>query len=220
MVGWLILIVILLIAINGHRLREKMCTKSNCTDRGFYTTADIDSIKDETLGRLPHLDYRHSYWDGVNRMSCDVCPNPYVCSAECPNNRIKAGIFNDPNKVRGLYEEIDIGVNELGHDPNSEYFTVANDPEFKGTRLQMGANTSRAGKKRGNPDSAEPLGISPEEKFVQGSCERKETTAFQLLYTGIMGLANPPPDSGDCEYLRTNGYLYKEPCELNEFVTQ
>ena len=59
-------------------------------------------------------------------------------------------------------------------------------------------------------------GLSLRKHASTAGCRRSTaTTAAKLLYSGVMGLHNPPPDLGQCEYLRPNGYVYQEPCSFS-----
>lgn len=220
-----------------------------CTDRchhsGTYNSYEVDEIKRATINSAAHMDYSHSYWNGVRRLSCDECPNSFVCP-ECPRHcKAGPGFFDDPNKIHGINDKITIG-SDTGY--SNEYFLPGDTPsdgselpphtaklplhdmdsEFIGSREQMGAHTSI---KCAHPATLTSMkgedigGDFNDSKFDQDNaitmqirkkCKPNDSSAVKLLYTNVMGLADPLPDKNQCEYLRYNGYVYKEPCELGE----
>jgi len=273
MLGIIIVIVLLLIAYRsgiigytGEKMSNGYNWMNNCSWTGLLSSNDIDEIKNATINKNPYMDYTYTYWNGVQRLSCDECPNAYACK-ECPQMKVLPGYYTDQNRIRGIYNEIDVGVDEKAPLVNSEYF-IGDDPqpangkdtpntydvtrddqrehtimpshdldsEYKTSRDHMGAVRNKGPHLHGGNltsmvgETTDELGA--DEKFKQlrmlgckkskpcnysGTCSG--SPAMKLLYTDIMGLQNPLPDRGDCEYLRYNGYLYKEPCEFNEYTT-
>lgn len=273
MIGTIIVLVLVLLSAYHFGLitytTEKMSNGYNylnkCSWMGFLTSNDVDEIKAATINKNPFMDYTYSYWNGVQRLSCDECPNSYICQ-ECPQMRVLPGYYTDQNRIRGIYNEINVGVDEKAPGENTEYFSkiggligddhqaangkdtpnvydlthkpdqVVNnvvlpshdlDSDYMSNRDHMGAVSTPA-KSHGSNLTAmvgEPTTdtLAADEKFKQlrmlGGCKpcngfkKCGSPAMKLLYTDIMGLQNPLPDRGDCEYLRYNGYLYKEPCE-------
>ena len=98
--------------------------RASCS-RGRYvpTTYHVDTKWNSDVNSSKNMNYSHAYWNGIKLASCDECPNPYAC-IHCPKYRgAGMGYFDDPNKIRGLNEEINIGVDEAAVGVNSEFFT-------------------------------------------------------------------------------------------------
>jgi hypothetical protein len=129
----------------------------------------------------------------------------------------------------------------IGSGPNEEYTakdipssTMQHDldTEFTSTREKMGASTSKSG------HVAMPLSINGIDESLSAATndarfdntaslaisnygktsriDRLSSNAQKLMYADVMGLTNPPPDQSQCEYLRYNGYLYKEDCTIGD----
>lgn len=266
--GLLLVLVLLTIYYYWTHIRESMSNGysylNKCSWMGFLSSNDIDEIKAATINKNPFMDYTYSYWNGVQRLSCDECPNSYICK-ECPQWKVGPGLYTDHNRVRGIYNEIDVGVDEKAPGVNTEYFIGDDEQPANGkdtpneydgkfdpprvhntllpshdmdagyvkSRDHMGAVKTKHSLHGGNltamTGEATTDSLAASEKFGQLRMLGKKpcnygdsinnTPAMKLLYVDIMGLNNPPPDKGDCEYLRYNGYLYKEPCEYNEYTT-
>lgn len=240
-----ILIVILILIIYAYKkyvsenaiaCRGGKCTDGctrECYDRSSYM---LDGIKSSLMNSAGRMDYTHSYWNGVRRLSCDECPNSYVCP-ECPKH---AGSLESAAYNNEYFISDDMQAANGRDTPNTYDGTIAlpshttdlpahdMDAEFIGSREQMGASTSgkrnasiltsMTGESLGEDavdakfDSKGVAGIS----LGRGACHPCDSSAVKLLYTDIMGLTNPVPDTNQCEYLGYNGYLYKEPCDLSE----
>lgn len=291
----------------------------SCT-RGWYlpTTYQADEYYNTATDSSKNMNYTYSYWNGIKLASCDECPNPYACP-NCPKFAgAGEGVFDNPNLIRGLNEEIDIGIPNGGlTDNHAEFYTSSpvdgafnellnnaavsvdgvrsgstydqprpqysdisplasnaykiaqtvrlnkaleelrkrdamvtmSDPrgEFVGTREHMGAGramkpraasrllrddisiaidgskciqdgigTCGDGRAIRDLDSRDSATLLVQRQAKQTACKKSmQTTAAQLLYTGVLGLRNPDADLSQCEYLHNN-YVYQEPCLLGE----
>jgi hypothetical protein len=98
------------------------------------------------------------------------------------------------------------------------------DPEFVSSREKMGAgcgvktNRSKISIQGLTYDTA-ALGTRNDDIFdgdrkVVSDMPTVGKTSLKLLYTGVMGLENPPPDTASCEFFGAQGYLYKTTCAL------
>jgi hypothetical protein len=254
MIELIIVIVLILIMCNTNMpgyAREKMSNGysylNKCSWMGFLTSNDIDEIKASAINKNPFMDYTYTYWNGVQRLSCDECPNKYVCE-ECPQMKAPPGYFADPNtvddNVPGSNAEYFISddvqpangkdtpnVYDTPTRPDQQTDTVMPshdmDNEYKMSRDHMGAVRTPASLHGGNLTAmvgeSTTDTLAADEKFGQlrmlGGKPYSSSPAMKLLYVDIMGLQNPLPSKGDCEYLRYNGYLYKEPCDYKEYTT-
>ncbi len=328
--------------------------------RGHHipTTYHVDTAWNSDVNTSKNMNYAFSYWNGIKLASCDECPTPYVCKG-CPKfTGAGAGIFDDPDKIRGINNEINIGEDEKAPSVHGEFFGASplfgqpsvytDGAPIGGTRTPIddisplasnayeiarraarprpprGSESIKADTMVGNNQpgnmlispapmgSAERMSISshnevyhdgeyndgawqscgngsgisgvsgdgligdhsmtPEDLFYRYSmdfasdsvsdlsrelrsggnakprmanrsmyidntadnvnngdgaalslrkhartagCRRATASnAAKLLYTGVLGLHNPLPDMEQCEYLRSNGYVYQEPCSL------
>jgi hypothetical protein len=166
-------IVIIFVIIMLRKKSESM----KCT-RELYnlpSTYAMDVFDKHETNSANNMDYTYSYWDGVNTLSCDECPNVYSCPS-CP----------------------------VASMPRSSLWSNE-DEKFMQSREGKGAAMVFAPKCKSQSN----------ESFVDEKLDcvdGRSVKAMQLLYAGVLGLENPPPDNSGCEYTRANGYIDKEPC--------
>lgn len=348
--------------------------RATCS-RGHYlpTSYHVDTRWNSDVSTSKNMNYAYSYWNGIKLASCDECPTPYQCQ-ECPKfTGAGEGYFDDPNKIRGINENINIGEDEKAPTVHGEFFgpgpvftdnaplvppktpiddisvlasnayEIARRTREEQDRVRRGSSSIRADSMVGDraPDFnlvspaplhftadranfnlvspapmhftvvPESMSVSSHDEVYHGhngefvgesmcgssptntdrncqrdpedlyytymqdyaadsiseisrelhakplakpraasriahiaadssdstssdtaalvlrkhvstihaptaGCRSSSTTATKLLYNGVLGLHNPVPDLGQCEYLRSNGYVYQEPCEFSD----
>jgi len=86
------------------------------------TTYHVDTAWNSDVSTSRNMNYSYSYWNGIKLASCDECPTPYVCK-QCPKfTGAGDGFFDDPNKIRGINDEIEVGADEKAPSAHGEFF--------------------------------------------------------------------------------------------------
>lgn len=144
------------------------------------------------------------------------------------NADMNADITANSTHANGDFSRVELDMLDKFDPPNMLGPAYDLDPDFVSSRSRMGASCSSLPRKtmRGMTYDVTDLGTKNDDLFDgerstgQVSIARGASgcptgkSSLKLLYTNVMGLANPPPYEASCEFLGAQGYLYKETCAL------
>jgi hypothetical protein len=139
-------------------------------------------------------------------------------------------IVTDEEYVPSIqYDEISGSGNTYGSDPGYRYGPFHDlDPDFISSRERMGAckGSLDGGRSRCSTFTSidtESLGVRNDDILDGERCaamglrpcvENTPRSALKLMYNDVMGLPNQRPSEEDCEFKSTNGYTYKDRCDM------